>query len=508
MRRFTAITVALIALVAFLVGAIVAGGISHSSVAAGPPAGKTSSPTLVRAARSATPSPVINFADVVDRINPAVVNIEATMRGQSAPRRRNRAGIPEPPEPFGGPGDFGAPRYDRDAPNRGAGSGFIIDADGSILTNNHVIDRADRITVKLSDGRTLRARVIGADPETDIALIKVDGQPGLPVASLGDSSTLRMGEWVCAIGNPLGYEHTVTVGVVSFLGRKLFDASLDNYIQTDAAINFGNSGGPLINSRGEVIGINAAISSRASSIGFAVPINGAAAILPQLRARGRVSRGYIGIALRDVDADLQRSLKLTVHSGALVQDVTPDSPGDRAGLKPYDVIVALDDRAVANDDQLIREISARAPGSPAHLRVVRDGRDQNVVVKLAERPGRDREEARVEPRETDPDRGRTDSETMLGLTVRDLDRQTAERLELPKTAKGVLITRIEAMSAAFDGDIERGTILLEINRQPVTSTGDYHRIARTVHSGDILTLYIYSPDIDQRQLKTIRVEER
>ena len=216
--------------------------------------------------------------------------------------------------------------------------------------------------MKLSDGRTLRARLIGADPDTDIALIKVDGQSGLPVAPLGDSSTLRMGEWVCAIGNPLGYEHTVTVGVVSFLGRKLFDMSLDNYIQTDAAINFGNSGGPLINARGEVIGINAAISSRASSIGFAVPINGASAVLPQLRARGRVSRGYIGVGLRDVDADLERSLKLPVDHGALVQDITAGSPADRAGLRPYDVITSLDDRAIANDDQLIREIAARAPG--------------------------------------------------------------------------------------------------------------------------------------------------
>src|SRR6185312_15963414 len=242
------------------------------------------------------------------------------------------------------------------------------------------------ITVKLSDGRSLKARVIGGDPDTDIALIKIDGERGLPVAPLGDSSALRMGEWVCAIGNPLGYEHSVTVGVVSYLGRKLFDASLDNYIQTDAAINFGNSGGPLINGRGEVIGINAAISSRASSIGFAVPINGAAAILPQLRAHGRVARGYIGVALRDVDPDLQRSLKLTVTRGALVQDVTSGSPGDRAGLRPYDIITALDDEAVANDDQLIRDISARAPGSVARVTLLRDGRQQNVALKLAERP--------------------------------------------------------------------------------------------------------------------------
>src|SRR6185503_16444612 len=192
---------------------------------------------------------------------------------------------------------------------------------------------------------------------------KVETQRPLPSATLGDSDNLRVGEWVIAIGNPLAYEHTVTVGVVSFIGRKLFDSSLDRYIQTDAAINFGNSGGPLINVRGEVIGINAAISSRASNIGFAVPINQASAILPQLRDKGRVSRGYMGVMLRDIDADLQRALRLPTASGALVQDVTPSSPGARAGLKTYDVILAVDGQPVPGDDALIQMIASREPGS-------------------------------------------------------------------------------------------------------------------------------------------------
>src|SRR5450631_541789 len=362
-RRFTIVTVSLTAVVAFLVGAIVAGGVARSAVSAGAPS-KPAPGAKIGARPTAAPAmaSLVNFADVVERLNPAVVNIDTTARATG--RRRRGGSRQADPDQFEGPFDFGTPR-DRDAPRRGAGSGFIIDADGSILTNHHVVDKAERITVKLSDGRTLRARLIGSDPDTDIALIKVDGQSGLPVAPLGDSSALRMGEWVCAIGNPLGYEHTVTVGVVSFLGRKLFDASLDNYIQTDAAINFGNSGGPLINSRGEVIGINAAISSRASSIGFAVPINQAVAILPQLKARGKVSRGYMGVGLRGVDADLEQSLKLSVDHGALVQDITAGSPADRAGVRPSDVITALDDRAIATDDQLIREIAARAPGTAA-----------------------------------------------------------------------------------------------------------------------------------------------
>jgi len=506
-KRFTIVTVALTAIVAFLVGAIVAGGITQSAIVAGARASRARPTHVVNAPETAS---LVNFADVVERLNPAVVNIDATARGRDSRRRRGRSSPPEVPDPFDGAPDFG-PRSDRDAPHRGAGTGFIIDPDGSILTNNHVIDHADRITVKLSDGRSLRARVVGADPDTDIALIKVDGQSGLPVAPLGDSSTLRMGEWVCAIGNPLGYDHTVTVGVVSFLGRKLFDASLDNYIQTDAAINFGNSGGPLINARGEVIGINAAISSRASSIGFAVPINGAAAILPQLRARGRVARGYIGVALRDVDADLQRSLRLAVSRGALVQDVTAGSPGDRAGLRPYDIITALDDHAVANDDELIRDISARAPGSVAHVTLLRDGREQSVALKLAERPARDgdTEPGARTPATAPVPSGRTvDPDVLLGLTVRALDRQTFERLDLPRGLKGVVITRVEAMSASFDAGIERGMIILEVNRQRIESPADYHRVARSSHPGDILTLYVYAPDLDQRKLMTVPVEDR
>jgi serine protease Do len=504
-RRFTLVTVVLTAIVAFLVGAIFAGGGSGSSVAAGPGDAAAKNRPLRRVsklAQAAASGPLVNFADIVDRINPAVVNIDATTRGRD-PRSRRRT-VPEAPGPLDGPNDS-SPRFELDTPRRGEGSGFIIDADGHILTNNHVIDRAERITVKLADGRTLRAHVIGSDPDTDIALIKVDGQTGLPVAPLGDSSTLRMGEWVVAIGDPLGYEHSVTVGVVSYIGRKLFDASLDSYIQTDAAINFGNSGGPLINTRGEVIGINAAISARGSSIGFAVPISLASSILPQLRARGRVSRGYIGVALRDIDSDLAGSLKLPVRRGALVQDVTEGSPGQRAGLRAYDVILSLDGRSQENDDQLIRDIASHAPGTAVKLRVLRDGHEEDVMVKLAERPSRDRPQTQPAPA---ADRSRNDADPVLGLTVRDIDRQTAARLELPATTKGVLITRVEPLSAAFDGGISRGAVLLEINRRRVESVDDYRRLSRAAKPGEILALYMYSPDIDQRQLKTVRVEDR
>jgi serine protease Do len=217
------------------------------------------------------------------------------------------------------------------------------------------------------------------------------------------------------------------------------------------------------------------------------------------------------VALRDVDPDVQRSLNLTVTHGALVEDVTEGSPGQRAGLRAYDVIVSLDDHGVANDDQLIREISMRTPGSPARIRLVRDGREQTITLKLAERPAREASDRKPDVAPPPPPQAapkKTDPDGLLGLSVRDLDRPTAERLDLPRAMKGVLVTRVEPMSSSFDADVQRGNILLEINRQRIETVGEFRRLARAARPGDILTLYIYAPDVDQRQLKTIRVEER
>jgi serine protease Do len=313
-----------------------------------------------------------------------------------------------------------------------------------------------------------------------------------------------MGDWVCAIGSPLGYEHSVTVGVVSFLGRKLFDASLDDYIQTDAAINLGNSGGPLINARGEVVGITTAMSARASSIGFAVPMSSVRAILPALVADGRVARGYLGVALREVGPDVQRSLDLPVQAGALVEDVTAGSPAERAGVRPYDVVVSLEGQAIAREDDLIRHVAAMTPGTTVTLEIVRDGRRQPVSAKLAERPPR--QAPRDAPPGDTPAGARPDQAPLLGLTVRNLDRSTATRLELPGRTQGVYITRVEPLSSAFDADIRRGTVLLEINRRPVASVEEYGRIANAARPGDVLALYVYSPKFGQRELKTVRVE--
>ena len=492
MRRYLAVVVVLASAVSFLVGLIVAGGMppASSRMHAQPSAASTAS---VRSGAAVAPAGAVSFADVAERVNASVVNIDAATRGQDRRRR-------EIDDPGGVPGDL-------DVPHQGSGSGFIIDRDGYILTNFHVIEHADRITVTLSDGRALRGEVVGMDPAIDVALLKVSAPGALEPAPLGNSDDLRVGEWVCAIGNPLGYVHSVTVGVVSFMGRKLFDASLDDYIQTDAAINFGNSGGPLINARGQVIGINSAISSRASNIGFAVPINQALAILPQLKARGRVSRGFIGVVLMDVTPDLQRSLNLPVSRGALVQDVSDGSPAERAGIRPYDIIVSVDGREILTNEELIRDISGRAPGSAARLDLMRDGRKQSAQLKLAERP---RDEGIGDPqpiqrRNAPP----VDPDALLGLTVRDLDPAFARRMELPRAIQqGVVVVRIDPAGAAFVPPMRRGFVITEINRQPVRSVADFDRIVKAARNGDALAFYGYDPAIGQRALVTATVDAR
>jgi serine protease Do len=500
-RRFVGFVIGLTACVSFMVGMVVTGSMTPSSATSAP---AISSARSARDDRPAMPglAGVVNFADVAERLNPAVVNIDASSRSRRSGRPTTNP-VPDrlDDQPFDN-------RRRGETPRRGAGTGFLIDSDGHILTNHHVIENADRIAVKLSDGRSLRADVIGSDPETDIALIRVRTDSKLSHAVLGDSDDLRVGEWVCAIGNPLAYEHTVTVGVVSFIGRKLFDMSLDNYIQTDAAINFGNSGGPLINARGEVIGINSAISRQASSIGFAVPINQAKLILPQLKAKGVVTRGYIGVALRDVDPDLQSSLRLPSAVGALVQDVTVGSPAERAGLRPYDLITGVDQRDVSDNDGLIREIAGREPGSTARLEVMRDGRVREVAVKLAARSP-SRGAGRTAPSEPRSDPALQDAgPAELGLTVIEIDETNAHRFDVPRGMTGLLVQRVEPMSPAHDASIERGQIILEINRQPVRSVAGLRRILSGVKAGDAMALFIYIPEIDQKNIRTVRMDPR
>jgi Do/DeqQ family serine protease len=492
-RRFTALTLALTGAVFLLVGLMLAGALTPASpvTIAAPSAARPSKPPGV-------PTLVVDFADIAARVNPAVVYIEAV----SAPHRVQRGAVPRDDVHQGVPAQ---PDDQLEHADRDSGSGFLVTADGEILTNQHVVDGAERLNVKLADGRSLRARVIGADPDTDVALIKLDGVSGLPVAELGDSAALRPGEWVCAIGNPLAYEHTVTVGVVSYVGRKLFDESLDDYIQTDAAIDFGNSGGPLINTAGQVIGINSAISSEGNDFGFAVPINQAREILGQLRRRGRVVRGYIGVNLREIDADLQRSLRLGAARGVLVEDVNAGSPAERAGLKRYDVITAVDGRGIQGTAALIRNIASREPGSRVALHVVRDGRAQDVEVDLVERPLRDEPSTPAAP--SPADQGQ-EGERGIGVSVQELTRQLRARWKLPAALSGVIVTRVAPLSPADEADLRHGDVIIEINRTAIRTVGDYRQVAAAAMPGDVLTFYVYDPASGQRALHTLRAERQ
>jgi serine protease Do len=503
-RRFTVVTLALASAVAFLVGLVVAGGVGTAppvSTAASGPRPVSASASLASASGPYLP----NFADVVERLNPAVVYIESAARPSPDEEARDSAGpaVPgHPPGNNGGGGKF----HDWESYERGSGTGFLISPDGEILTNQHVVEAAERVTVRLGDGRSFRAVIVGADVDTDIALLKISGVSGLPVAPLGDSSRIRVGEWVCAIGNPLAYEHTVTVGVVSFLGRKLFDQSLDNYIQTDAAINVGNSGGPLINARGEVIGINAAVSEEANNIGFAVPINQAREILDRLRQVGHVDRGYIGVTLRDVDADLARALALGRSDGALIEDVTLNSPGARAGLKAYDLIVAVDGAPVTATETLIRNVSSRAPGTSVSVSFVRDGVTRTLPLKLAARPGREDDDAQTPPRTPARPGGPAESAGPIGIVPRDLSPGTIARFHMPASLVGAFVAEVEPLSPADESDVRHGEVVVEINRKPVRTAADYRREAALVKPGDVVLLYVYQPDTGQRAVRTVRLE--
>ena len=491
-RRFTALTLALTGTVSLLVGLMLAGSLTPASPIT------VAAPSTPRPAKPpGVPILVVDFADIAARVNPAVVYIEAV----SAPHRAQRGTVPNDEVHRGVPAPPDEPLEHAD---RDSGSGFLLTPDGEILTNQHVVQGAQRLNVKLADGRSLRARVIGADPDTDVALIKVDGVSGLPVASLGDSSALRPGEWVCAIGNPLAYEHTVTVGVVSYLGRKLFDESLDDYIQTDAAIDFGNSGGPLINTAGQVIGINSAISSEGNDIGFAVPINQAREILGQLRQRGRVVRGYIGVSLKDVDEDLRRSLRLGTARGVLIEDVNAGSPAERAGLRRYDVVAAVDGRAVQDTSALIRTIASGEPGTRVSLQLVREGRAQDVEVELVERPLRDDPET-PSPPATAPAKG---DDRGLGVSVQELTRQMRAKWKLPEALSGVMVTRVAPLSPADEADLRHGDVVIEINRTPIRTAGDFRLAASAARPGDVLTFYIYDPGTGQRALHSLRAERQ
>jgi serine protease Do len=348
---------------------------------------------------------------------------------------------------------------------RSLGSGFIIHSDGYIVSNNHVVDGASEIRVRLSDGRELPAKVLGRDPKTDLVLLKIEAT-GLPTIPLGDSSTLEAGAPVMAIGNPFGLAQTVTTGIVSGTGRVIGGGPYDDFIQTDASINPGNSGGPLINANGQAVGINAAIFSQTGGsigIGFAIPVNLAKPILAQLASTGRVVRGWLGVAIQPVTADLAKSLKLSESAGALVSSVTDGSPAEKAGLKPGDVIVEFNGEKVTRADRLPNAVANTPVGRDVPVSIVRDGKPMKLTVKVGEQA--ETKEAAAKP-EQEP--------AKLGLSVEPVTPRVARELGLKET-HGLVVRAVDDDSPAAEAGIQAGDVIVEVDRQPVRSAGDMRR---------------------------------
>jgi serine protease Do len=411
-----------------------------------------------------------SFADLAEKVSPAVVNIR-TQKTVSGPGGQMR--VPPGLEPFFGENpfeEFFGGRREFQVPS--LGSGFVISSDGYIATNNHVIEDVDKIEVAFADGTTLPAEVVGRDPATDIALIRVKTDKSLTPLPLGDSSSLRPGDWVIAIGNPFGLEHTVTAGIVSALHRRNIGAGrYDDFIQTDAAINPGNSGGPLIDLRGQVVGINTAINPRANTIGFAVPIDMAKDILPQLRTAGSVTRGWLGVVIQRVTPELQEAMGLPGTEGALVSRVDPRGPAQSAGVERGDVILRFDGKPIATMEDLPRLVAAAPPGSKVEIVVFRGGKERTLQVEL----GKLDEGSQVAAAEGEP--GEESGPAAFGLRVQPLTPELAEQLSVDE-AQGVVVSAVEPGSPADEAGLRRGDVILEVDQQPVADVAAFQKATK------------------------------
>jgi serine protease Do len=422
-----------------------------------------------------------DFVALAKKMRPLVVNISTTQvsEGRGAQQEfGNPFGEDDPFNDFwkrffGGPLPRGPQRQ------RSLGSGFIIDADGTILTNNHVVENAQKILVKLSDEQEYEAKVVGRDTKTDIAIIKVNTKTALTAASLGDSDTLEVGEWVMAIGNPFGLDSTVTSGIVSAKGRHIGQGPYDNFIQTDASINPGNSGGPLINLRGEVVGINTAIFSRSGGnigIGFAIPINLVKELLPQLRGKGKVTRGYLGVLIQKVTPEIADSLGMDRGRGALVANVSKDGPAEKAGVKVGDVIIEFDGKEIKDSGDLPIVVARTPVDRKVRMKVLRDKKELQLTVSVGEL--KDEEVVASAPEKGE-----------LGMTVQRLTPQIAESLGLEK-AEGVVVSAVDPGSAADEAGIRRGDVILEVDRKPIRNIDEYKKSLAGVRKGKGVLLLV------------------
>jgi len=444
------------------------------------------------------PVSIPDFAELASHVSPAVVNISTTQEVKSP------HGMPFPGAP-GGPGGGGGGGGDEDDQMqeffgpferyfnnprrpfkaRSLGSGFIIDPKGFIITNNHVVENADEIVVKLLTGKEYKAKVVGRDAKTDIALIELKGAEDLPFVKLAGADSLKVGQWVVAIGNPFGLENTVTAGIVSALSRHINQGPYDNFIQTDAAINPGNSGGPLLNTQGEVVGINTAIFSRSGGnigIGFAIPIALAHEIVPQLKDKGRVTRGWLGVMIQKVTPDIAESLGLEDAKGALVADVVKEGPAETSGLKQGDVIVEFDGKPVVDSSDLPLLVARTGIGKTVRLKALRDKEAKEFSVTVGEL--KDDEVA---------ESGASSSDD-LGLAVQTITPELSENLNLEKTLKGVVVTQVDPGGPAAEAGLRRGDVILEVNRKPVKNSAAYQKAVRETGKGKSLLFLVRRGD--------------
>jgi len=476
------------------------------------PAQPGAAPAVVSSiAQSSAPQIVTGLPDftrLVDQVGPGVVNIEAKVGSRPSARGAQPAegqmpGNDEMPEFFRrifGP-DFQMPgpqQGPRTPQRRGTsmGSGFIISPDGYVLTNHHVVDGADEVTVKLSDRRELVAKVIGSDQQYDVALLKIQAT-GLPSIRLGDSNSLKPGQWVVAIGSPFGLDHSVTAGIVSATGRSnpYADQRYVPFIQTDVAINQGNSGGPLLNTSGEVVGINSQIFSASGGymgISFAIPIDLAMSAVEQLKKTGKVSRGQLGVQVGAISTDAARGFGLPDTRGALVNDVLADSAAQKAGLEAGDVIRSVNGVEIANSSDLPPLIGAMAPGSKVKLGILRDGKPRDVAVTLSVLDETSQETAEGGPAQADiPSNPARAESAILGIAVADLDANTRKQMGL-KAGEGIRITRVTGTSAGEAG-LQPGIVILQVSRRPVGSVTQFNQELRAVKPGQVVMLLVRSP---------------
>ncbi|MBF0557675.1 MAG: DegQ family serine endoprotease [Nitrospirae bacterium] len=420
-----------------------------------------------------------SFADVAAKVTPAVVNIStsSTVRVPGNPFRHFFG--PDDEGPFG---DFFKRFYggipDREMKQQSLGSGFIVDKQGYIITNNHVVEGADEIKVKASDGREFRARVIGRDKKTDLALIKISSIfKDLPTLELGDSEKIRVGDWVLAIGNPFGLEHTVTQGIISAIGRVIGAGPYDNFLQTDAPINPGNSGGPLVNTRGEVIGINTAIISSGQGIGFAIPSSMAKTIISQLKDKGKVVRGWIGVSIQNISPDMVQSFGLKGSEGALVGDVVEGGPADAAGIKRGDAITVFNGRKVKSMSDLSRAVADTPVGTTVDARIIRGGKEMVVRITVSEM-----NEQRMASSSQSP-------ENNIGIKVDDITPRWRAQLGIKEKA-GALVTGVVPGSPAEEAGLQSGDVIRELNHEPVGNANDFYTALNKFERGKSLLLLV------------------